>query len=172
VAELPDHLDLGRHRDVSRRELGARRFVLVVIAGIAVAALFGVFGQRPVESGATAAAADLDVSAPDRLRGGLFYQGRLTVSAHSDLANATLVLAEGWVEGTSVNTIVPAPTEEASRDGALALSFGPLAADESLVVHLQLQVNPTNVGRRDASVSLYDGETLLATDDRTLTVFP
>jgi hypothetical protein len=172
VAELPDYLDLGRHRDVAIRELAARWIVLALIAGLAVAALLGVFGQRPVESGAAAAPADLEVSAPTRLRGGLFYQGRFTVSAHSDVGNATLVLREGWLEGMSINTIEPSPAEEASRDGDLALSFGPLGAGESLVVYLQLQVNPTNVGRRDASVSLYDGETLLATDDRTVTVFP
>jgi hypothetical protein len=33
-------------------------------------------------------------------------------------------------------------------------------------------VNPTNVGHRDANVSLYDGGTLVTTDDRTITVFP
>ena len=173
VAELPDHLDLGRHRDASTRgELVARWLVLTAIAALAVAALLGAFGQRPVESAATAAAADLEVSAPTRLRGGLFFQGRFTMDARRPLENATLVLAPGWLEGMSINTIEPAPAEEASRDGDLALSFGPLGEGERLVVHMQLQVNPTNVGHRDASVSLYDGGTLVTTDDRTITVFP
>ena len=125
-----------------------------------------------MESAATAAAADLEISAPARLRGGLFFQGRFTVDARRPLENATLVLAPGWLEGMSINTIEPAPAEEASRDGDLALSFGPLGEGERLVVHMQLQVNPTNVGHRDASVSLYDGGTLVTTDDRTITVFP
>ena len=72
----------------------------------------------------------------------------------------------------SINTIEPAPVEEASRDGDLALSFGPLGEGERLVVYMQFQVNPTNVGHRDASVSLYDSGTLVTTDDRTITVFP
>ena len=46
VAELPDFLDLERHRDVSpRMELGARWTVLGLLALVAVAALLGVFGQ-------------------------------------------------------------------------------------------------------------------------------
>ena len=125
-----------------------------------------------MESATTDAAADLKVSAPARLRGGLFLQGRFTVDARQPLENATLVLAPGWLESMSINTIEPAPAEEASRDGDLALSFGPLGEGERLVVYMQFQVNPTNVGHRDASVSLYDGGTLVTTDDRTITVFP
>jgi hypothetical protein len=104
VVELPDHLDLGRHREASVRELAARWVVLGLIAALAVAALLGVFGQRPVESGAAAAAADLEVSAPTRLRGGLFYQGRFTVLAHADVENATLVLSEGYSRCSSPST--------------------------------------------------------------------
>lgn len=71
-----------------------------------------------------------------------------------------------------INTIEPAPTEEASRDGDLALSYGPLAAGDAFVVYTQFQVNPTNVGRRSADVELYDGDVLLARVGRTITVFP
>lgn len=172
MPELPDHLDFERHREASVRELAARWVVLALIAGLAVAALLGAFGQRPSEARVASAEADLEVLAPSKLRGGLFFQGRFTVAAHSDLEDATLVLAPGWMENMHINTIEPAPVEETSRDGDLALAYGPLGAGERLVVYMQLQVNPTNVGRRDASVSLYDGDTLLATDDRTLTVFP
>jgi hypothetical protein len=37
---------------------------------------------------------------------------------------------------------------------------------------MQLQVNPTNVGRRSQDVALYDGGTLLTTIERTITIFP
>jgi hypothetical protein len=40
------------------------------------------------------------------------------------------------------------------------------------VLYIQSQVNPTNVGRRSQDVSLYDGERLLATIHRRVTVFP
>jgi hypothetical protein len=71
-----------------------------------------------------------------------------------------------------VNTIEPAPVEELGRDGRLALSFGPVAAGETATVYLQLQVNPTNVGRRSQDVELRDGDRLLARVDRDVTILP
>jgi hypothetical protein len=173
VTELPEPLEAGRHRDPSfRRELAARRIALGLIALFAVVALVGLFGQTPRETTVSSAAADFEVSAPAFVRGGLFFQGRFTVEAREPFQNATLVLAPGWLENMSINTIEPSPAEEASRDGDLALSFGELAAGDRLVVYMQFQVNPTNVGRREADASLYDGDTLVARDDRTFTVYP
>ena len=173
MAELPDYLELERHRDVSfRGELLARWVVLGLLAAVALVALLGLVGQTTRESGASAEAAELEVSAPNHVRGGLFFQGRFTVDARDPVENATLVLAPGWLENLSINTIEPAPIEEASRDGDLTLSFGPLDPGERLVVYMQFQVNPTNVGRRSADVGLYDGDTEILTVDRTLTVFP
>lgn len=143
-----------------------------LLAALAVAALLEAFGQSPQQSSVAAERAALEVSAPARLRGGLFYQGRFTIRAQEAIENATLVLAPGWMENTHINTIEPAPTEEASRNGDLALSFGPLAAGDELVLYMQFQVNPTNVGRRSADVGLYDGDELLASVDRTVTIFP
>jgi hypothetical protein len=37
---------------------------------------------------------------------------------------------------------------------------------------MSFQVNPTNVGRRPNTVWFYDGERLLLTVHRTITVFP
>jgi hypothetical protein len=173
VADLPEHLDRTRHRDQPGTvEVVARRVVFTLIAALAVAALLGAFGQSPQHSIAAAERAELDVSAPSRLRGGLFFQGRFTVDARAAIENATLVLGPGWLESMHINTIEPAPTEEASRDGDLALSYGPLAAGDRLVVYMQFQVNPTNLGRRSADVELYDGAELLARTDRTMTVYP
>ena len=167
MAELPDYLDVERHRDVSfRAELAARWIVLGLLTVVAIVALFGVFGQEARQSAASAGPAELEVSAPTAVRGGLFFQGRFTVDAREPIENATLVLDPGWLENMHINTIEPAPTEEASRDGDLALSFGPLTAGDRLVVYMQFQVNPTNVGRRSTDVALYDGETRIASVDR------
>lgn len=173
VADLPEHLDLGRHRDASWwSELGARWVVLGLLTAISIAALFSVFGQHPETSIASGEAATLEVSAPEEMRGGLFFQGRFTVTAKERLEDVVLVFGPGWMENMHINTIEPAPTEEASRNGDLALHFGPLDAGERLVLYMQFQVNPTNVGRRSADVGLYDGESLIATVERTMTVFP
>ena len=173
MADLPEHLDLGRHRDASWwSELGARWIVLGVLTAISLAALFNVFGQEASTTSASGDAAELQVFAPDALRGGLFFEGRFTVTANDDLEDVVLVLASGWAENMHINTIEPAPTEETGRDGDLSLHFGPLGAGERLVVYMQFQVNPTNVGRRSANVELYDGDTLITSIERTLTIFP
>ncbi len=61
---------------------------------------------------------------------------------------------------------------ETSREGRLALDMGHLAAGDRLVLYLQLQTNPAQFGRRAQGADLYDGETLVASIDRTVTVFP
>jgi hypothetical protein len=173
VAELPEHLDLGRHRDASWwAELGARWVVLGLLTAVSVAALLDVFGQRPETSVASGEAAELEVYAPEDLRGGLFYEGRFSVTAKEALEDVVLVFGPGWSESTHINTIEPAPTEETGRDGRLTFHFGPLEAGERFVLYMQFQVNPTNVGRRSADVELYDGDRFIAGVDRTITVFP
>ena len=173
MADLPDHLTYVKNRDRSEViELAARRTVFGALTLLIVLALLNVFGQRPTTTTAESPVADLEVVAPHALRGGLYYQGRFTIRAREEIEHATLVLDGGWTEQMQINTIEPSPVGEASRDGRLALDFGHVAAGRKLVVYLQYQVNPTNVGRRSQDVELHDGETLLAEADRTLTVFP
>lgn len=173
AASPPDGIVLARHRDRTRsRGVWFRRSVVVVLVVLLGVALYGAFGQRPHTGTSGAPEALLTVSAPTALRGGLFFQGRFTVEARERIGHATLVLDEGWTEQLSINTVEPAPTAEESREGRLALDFGPLEPDEKLVAHLQFQVNPTNVGRRSQGVELRDGDRLIASVDRTVTVFP
>lgn len=173
MAQAPQFLTLRESRDAPRRvELALRRSFLALVSAVLVLGLLNVFGQRERGSRVSAPEATLSVTAPDRLRGGLFFQGRFTVEAKADVDHATIVLDRGWTEGMHVNTIEPAPVGEASRGGRLALDMGHVAAGDRVVLYMQFQVNPTNVGRRSQDVELYDGETLLARVDRTVTVFP
>jgi hypothetical protein len=173
VADLPQFLTFKHNRDRSERiELLIRRATFAVITLIALLALLNFFGQRPKPTKVSAGAADLEVFAPMALRGGLYYEGRFTVEPKRDIEKATLVLDSGWTEQMQINTIEPSPIGEASRDGKLTFDFGHLAADDKLVVYLQFQVNPTNVGRRSQDVELYDDTTFVTRADRTVTVFP
>ena len=173
MADLPDYLTFKANRDRPERvELAARRIFFGALTLLALVALLNVFGQRPKTTAAESPRAGLEVFAPTALRGGIYYEGRFTINAREAIENATLVLDSGWTEQLQINTIEPSPIGESSRDGRLALDFGHLAAGRKLVVFLQYQVNPTNVGRRSQDVELHDGETLLAEADRTLTIFP
>lgn len=142
---------------------------LVVFLGLG---LFNLFGQQPSTTTAEAADAKLEVYAPERVRGGLFYEARFRVDALRELKEATLVLDPGWAEGITINTVEPAPVGEASRDGKLVFVLGRIPAGQKHLFFLQLQVNPTNVGHRSQDVQLFDGDELLATVNRSVTVFP
>jgi len=169
----PDGIVLGRHRDASKRRLvWFRRSVVVLVVALLAVGLAGVFGQSPRTSSFGATEATLTVEAPTTVRGGLFFQARFTIGALARLAHATLVLDEGWLEQLSINTVEPAPAAEESRDGRLALDFGPLQPGDRLVAYIQFQVNPTNIGRRSQGVTLADGERVIASVERTVTVFP
>ncbi len=173
MAEVPQSLTLESNRDATEvYELGARRVFFSLLTLVLVLALLNVFGQSPIGSRVETAAGILEVSAPEDVRGGIYFQGRFRISAREEIEQATLVLDSGWAESMHINTIEPSPVGEASRDGKLALDFGHVAAGDSITVYLQFQVNPNNLGRRSQDVHLYDDTELLATAERTVMVWP
>ncbi len=135
-------------------------------------ALLNFFGQRPTVTSAHASAADLVVTAPARLRGGLIFQVRAQVTAHADIAMPQLVFDRGWWNSMSVNSIEPNPSNESTQNGSVVLSYNKLAAGRNLIVWIYFQVNPTNVGDRHEDVELEDGSTPIVTVHRSLTIFP
>jgi hypothetical protein len=137
-----------------------------------VVALANVFGQGSVVSQAESPGATLTVKAPDRLRGGLIFEGRFEIQAKARIRRPKLVLAPGWTEGMTLNTQIPQAKAETSNGGELTLVFEPIRAGERFTVWTQWQVNPVNVGRRPQDVTLYDGARKLTTVHRELTVFP
>ena len=173
MADVPDQLVLNVARDrEGRRDVAFRRIAVAALTVVLGLGLFNLFGQRPATTVVEADAATLEVNAPKRVRGGLFYEALFRIDARREVRAATLVLDPGWAEWITINTVEPAPLGEASRDGKLAFELGRIPAGQKHVFFLQLQVNPTNVGHRSQDVRLYDGNELLATVDRSITVFP
>jgi hypothetical protein len=173
VADAPQFLTLKRNRDLGGwRDLYVRRLLVALLAVFLLAGLLNLFGQRPSTSSASVAAAKLSVYGPRAVRGGLYFETRYHVQAHQDIKDAQLVLSSGWLEGMTINTIEPGPLSEGSRNGKLVLDLGHIAAGRRYLLFMQYQVNPTNVGHRVQSVELYDGNTLLTTVRRTITIFP
>jgi hypothetical protein len=173
VADVPDEINLTVARDrEGRRDVTARKILVSALVLFLGLGLFNLFGQRPATTTAAAAAATLEVYAPKRVRGGLFYEARFRIEARREVKEATLVLDPGWVEGITINTVEPTPLGAASRDGKLVYELGRIPAGQKHLFFLQLQVNPTNIGHRSQDVQLFDGDELLATIDRSITVFP
>jgi hypothetical protein len=174
VADAPEGIKLGRYRDMQGRgwHIWVRRGLFGLLALFVFAGLFNAFGQRPSTARASSPEAELQISSPTRVRGGLLWEARFTIRANQELKQATLVLSQGWLEGNTINTIEPSPVGEASRNGSLSLDLGHVPAGERHVLYIQFQTNPANVARRSVDVQLQDGEKLLLSVHRTLTTFP
>ena len=152
--------------------LRARWAWMSLFAAIAIAAVIGFFGQRLSESAAVAPAATLRLSAPNVVRGGLFFQSRVDIRVRRAIEHPRIVLANGWLEQMQFNTLEPQPMSEAGRDGRVVLSYDSLDPGDRLVVWMAFQVNPVNVGHRSYDVELDDGDRPVARIARTITVLP
>jgi hypothetical protein len=174
VTSAPERLNLKEHRDQAgqRGFIWVRRVFLCLLGLLLLAALLNAFGQRPVTSTAAGAPARLTVYAPVTARGGVAYAARFRIDALEDLRNATLILWPGWAEQYTVNGLAPQPVNQGSANGKLDFTFGHIPAGQHLTFWMSLQVNPTNVGHRPQNVQLYDGNKLLLTINRNITIFP
>jgi hypothetical protein len=173
---VPDSgsIDLARHRDLEGRRVGpwTRRALRALFVAWAIVVLFGLIGQHPKAQTSTAPAASLQVSSPTRLRGGNYFQVRITVTASRKIQNPRLVLDSGWFDGITINTIEPQASQELSRRDSVVFEYNQMSPGDKLTVWMASQVNPTTVGRRLQSISLDDGNVQIARDTRHLTVFP
>jgi hypothetical protein len=174
MARPPERLTLARHRDLESRSGRpyVRWLLLTLLAVLCVLGLANVFGQHPATHKAAAGGVELEVYSPERLRSGLFFMSRFTIQAEKEIEAATLVLDPGWLEGITLNTLVPSPVGEANRNGRIAFDLGRVRAGTKHVFFLHFQVNPTEIGQRSQDIELYDGETRLLAIDRTVSIFP
>jgi hypothetical protein len=174
VADTPDRIVLKRHRDLDGRKhhIWYRRGLVGLLCAFLLLGAVNVFGQRPAGHTVNTPVASLELYAPSKVRGGLMFEARFTITAHRDLKNALLQLSPGWAEGMQINTISPSPLGESSRNGDFLFTLGHIPAGQKYRLFLQFQVVPTNVGRRHADVTLYDGAKKLVHIDREVTVYP
>ena len=152
--------------------LWVRRGILTVLGVLVLLALLNGYGQRPADSVARVPAATMRLSAPERIRGGLFFQSRLDITATQAIDHPRIVIDEGWLEGMQVNSIEPAPVGETGREGRVVLSYDAMKPGDLLRVWFQFEVNPTNVGRRSYAVELDDAEQPVARLAPTITALP
>jgi hypothetical protein len=174
VADIPDRIVLKHHRDLdgAGHRIWYRRALVALLTVFLLLGVLNVFGQRPAGTTVDSPEASLELYAPTKLRGGVFFEARFTITAHRDVRNALLQLSPGWQESLQMNTIEPVPLGQGSRNGDLLFTLGHIPAGQKFRLFVQFQVNATNVGRRNADVTLYDGGRKLVHIHRRLTVYP
>jgi hypothetical protein len=137
------------------------------------ASFFGWLGTE-AERSDSREAVTLTVDAPVRIRNGEFYEMTFRVEAHRAVGELVLLVDVDVWRDVTVNTFVPAPTEEGMRGEAFEFRFGPLEAGSELLVKVDAQVNPDHAPNANrGAIAIADGDgSPLASVDYSLEVLP
>ncbi|HEY6608465.1 MAG TPA: hypothetical protein VI277_04635 [Candidatus Limnocylindria bacterium] len=170
VSRTPDGIG-PQHLDARGRRGRASPASLVVFGAVVVLGLTGVLGHER-EWSAVEGGTSLSVHMPETIRNGEFAEMRVTVVSEVEIADLKIGIEQGLWEDMTVNTMIPAATDESSADGEFRFTFGPLAAGTSFLLKVDAQTNPDIVGGNSGSITVYDGDTVLTGTDLDMRVLP
>jgi hypothetical protein len=168
---FPDGIADDHVRPIEGWRRRASPLSLVVFGVIVALALSGWLGRERTWS-AEAQGTALEVHAPEIIRNGEFLEMRVRVTADQPIGELVIGIDESMWEDVTVNTMIPAATDEASEDGEVRLTFAELAAGTPFLFKIDMQINPDIVGGNDGTLTVYDGETELVATDLSITVLP
>ncbi len=114
----------------------------------------------------------LEVHAPEVIRSGEFFEVRIGVESDAAVGDLVIGVDQALWEDITVNTLVPAASEETSEDGEFRFAFGELAAGTPFLMKIDAQINPDIVGGNGGRITVYDGDGELASVAVSLTVLP
>jgi hypothetical protein len=165
---VPDHAEpRGRlHRHASLFSLAV--LLLVMLLGIS-----GLLAGAPTDPrSGDFANARLTVTVPATMRNGQFFEMRLLVEAHRPIDKLVIALPPKLWRDLTINTMVPAASEEAFEDGAFRFDYGALEAGKALVVKVDGQINPPLTLGNRGEIAIYDGEQRIGAVSVQVTVLP
>jgi hypothetical protein len=144
---------------------------LVVFGTVVVLGLTGLLGHER-DWHAESDGHSLAIHAPEITRNGEFLEMRIAVESERGIDDVVIGVDAALWEDMTVNTMIPAATEETSEDGEFRFTFGPLTAGTTFDLKIDLQVNPDIVGGNEGMVTLYDGDEPLVPIEVRVTVLP
>lgn len=153
----PDGLDKRHVRPLAGWRRHASPLSLAVFGAVVMLAMTGVLGherQWEAQDGPTS----LTVHMPEIIRNGEFFEMRVTVEAVEPIDELVVGIDQALWEDMTVNTLIPAATDETSEDGEFRFTFADLAAGTPFLFKVDLQVNPDILGGNEGVVTVYDGE--------------
>jgi len=169
---FPDGITLD-HAQLPASARRPRPTSLLILAAIMFAALTGLFGGAKVQPiTVDSPQATLMVHTNRVLRNGLLFETRIHIAAHTDLADATLLLPPSLWRDMTINSTEPQAASEDFEHGAFRFHYGKLAAGDRLDIKIDGQVNPPLFGGTQGYVALADGDNRLITIPLTITVLP
>jgi len=144
---------------------------LVVFGAVVAAALSGFLGhERDWE--ASSNGTSLSIHMPEVIRNGEFLEMRITVEAGQEIGALAVGIDQALWEDMTVNTMIPAASEETSEDGEFRFTFGELSSGTSFLLKIDAQINPDIVGGNAGTITVYDGDEPLVTATIEMAVLP
>lgn len=144
---------------------------LVVFGAVVALALLGLLGHErqwvATDNGTT-----LSIHMPETIRNGEFLELRIGVQAEEAVGQLVIGVEASLWQDMTVNTMIPAASEEASEDGEYRFTFGPLEAGTAFLLKVDAQINPDIIGGNAGAVTVYDGDEALVSTDLRITVLP
>lgn len=155
------------------RGVGHNWVSLAVLSVVMLAALLGVFGGgkiRPVT--VEGEAAMFEVATPQVVRNGMFFETRIRVSARQPIGKAVIVIPASLWRDMTINTMIPAASEEKAERGAFRFDYGKLKTGDVLDIKIDGQINPPLFAGTRGNVALLDDKRPLAQIPLSITVLP
>lgn len=171
TSRYPDGIDERHLRPVAAWRQHASPISLGVFGVVVVLGLLGVLGHERTWR-AEARGLRLDVHAPEVIRNGEFFEMRIGIAAAAPVTELVIGIDETVWEDITVNTMIPAATEEENADGEVRFTFAELPAGTAFLFKIDLQVNPDILGGNAGTVTVYDGEEPLVATDISIMVLP
>jgi hypothetical protein len=153
----PDGIDERHIQPIDGWQRHAGPLSLFAFGVVVVLALTGMLGHERewnAETGGTA----LSVHMPQLIRNGEFFEMRIGVESDEPITELVVGIDQAIWEDMTVNTLIPAATDESSADGEFRFTFAELAAGTPFLLKIDAQVNPDILGGNEGMVSVYDGE--------------
>lgn len=168
----PDGI-LERHwRPASRRRRLQGPLATLVLTATVIAGLLGLFGLPDQTRTVTVPRADLEVNGPRVIRNGEFFEMRMRVRAREAIAKPVLAVGADVWRDITVNTMIPAATEEEYSNGEYRFTFGRLDAGDELLFKVDAQINPNYWGSSSDRIRIFGDEEPIAGIWYDMTVLP
>ncbi len=170
---LPDGIDADDIPDGTSWQHRTSWLSLAILGAFMALVASGLLGgvPRPVHSVTTPAVA-LHVRSPDVIRNGEFFETEIVVEARQRFSKLVIGVSPELWQNITVNTFIPAASEESFENGAFRFDYGPLEAGERLVVKIDSQINPALVGGTGGAVTVSDDKTQRAALPLAIRVLP
>jgi hypothetical protein len=168
---LPDGITEDNVQPVAGWRRHASPLGLVVFGLVVALALLGVLGHERTWA-AQSSGTRLEVHTSEVVRNGEFLEMRIRVVPEGDIGELVIGIDDAIWEDVTVNTMIPAATEEVNEDGQTRFTFAELHAGTEFLLKVDMQINPDILGGNGGRIAVYDGESEIVATEMAITVLP